>query len=383
MYIFYWFFYCDCDTSVIGMKIRVLMLITDLELGGAPLYVRQLACVLDPSRFDIHVACLAPQGPVADDLVQNSIPTTCLGAKAPWDLRVLPRLARLIADFKPHILHCSLLHANVTGRIVGAFCQTPHIIATIHTAEQTKPWHLIAENLSCRLSDLTVCVSNSVARHVRRFSHVPAARLRVIPNGIDWQRFSRARPLAPTKSPLNPEKTTLIYIGRLDPIKNIDLLIRAAAHINESHPLQLMIVGDGPERRLLEHLTDKLRIKDCVIFTGFRRDTERCLKSADIFIIPSRTEGMSLATLEAMASGLPVVASRTAGLADMIDHQKTGLLVQPQNLSELQSAIETLITNPTLARKLARNAKKHIKQNFSLAPMINAYSNLYKSIYHP
>ena len=361
------------------MKIRILLLATDLNLGGAPLVVKQLACGLDKARFEVHVAGLAGTGPVADDLCDAKIPTTCLGATGPTDLRILGRLARLIYQFRPHILHCFLLHANVIGRIVGRLLNVPFIFASIRTAERHKRWHLTAENLTCRLGDLTLCVSPSVRYHTRRFSHVPAGRVRVIPNGVNVDLFAAARPADLASVGLERKRNTLIFVGRLDPVKNLDLVIRTLPRLLSQHNLQLLIVGDGPQRVALETLVGQMGLTNRVAFAGFQRHPERFLAAADIFVIASTTEGMSGATLEAMAVGLPVVAAHCPGLTDIIDDRSTGLLVQRLTTDSFCQAISLLAGDPAYAAQLGRAGQERVSQAFTLSAMVREYSLLYEN----
>jgi len=354
------------------------MLITDLEVGGAPLFVRDLACGLDASRFEVRVACLAGVGPVAQELRARSIRTYCLGAKGWWDVRVFYRLAGLIGSYRPHIVHCSLVHANVVGRIVALAGNAGHVIATVHTAGQAKGWHVIAENLTCRLSETTVCVSQSVCRHVHRFSRVPDRRLRVIVNGIDCERFSGVQGFSADEAGIVSGKVTLVFVGRLDPVKNIDILLHAVAQLRGKGDPQLVIIGDGPLRASLERQTAQLGLTDRAWFMGCRRDVERWLKTADIFVQPSRWEGMSLSVLEAMAGGIPIVAGRCPGLIDMIEDGRTGLLVAPGDIQALSGAIDRLIGDPQYADGLARAAEGHVRRHFSLSAMIDAYTRLYE-----
>lgn len=362
------------------MKICLLHLITDLEVGGAPLFVKNLACGFDPSRFDVRVACLAPEGPLARELREHGIATHCLGARGAWDIRVFYRLARLINQFRPDILHCTLVHANVTGRLVGRFCNVPYIVATIQTAEQGKKWHLTAENLTCRLSDMTVCISRSVFHHTRRFSNVPLSRLCIIPDAIDCGRFADARPVDPAKFNLPLGKINIIFVGRLDPVKNIDVLIRAMQALSSQLNVQLLILGDGPQRNFLEQLTRDLHLSHCVRFIGSQRNVEQWLTLADVFVLPSKWEGLGISALEAMAAGVPIVASRTTGLVDIIQDGKTGLLVTPGDVEGLSAAVSRLINTPDLACRLARAAREHVRRNFSLDAIVLAHTQLYVNL---
>jgi len=368
------------------MRRRVLLLCTDLEVGGAPLILRHLAHGLTTTLqddipqgrfFEVQVACLGAEGAISGQLRQQGIITHCLGACRQWDIRVFYRLAKLIQQFQPHILHSHLFHANVAGRIVGSILSVPHVISTIHTVEKGKRWHNKVENLTCRLSHKTTCVSPSVYQHAARNIHIPESRLQVIPNAIDVVRFAYAEPIDLAEFHLDSNKTTLVFVGRLDPVKNVDVLLQATARISQEQDVQLLLVGDGPERERLETLTETLNLTDGVRFAGQRLDVERILKAADIFILPSQWEGMPMSAQEAMASGLPVIASRTEGIVDIIEDNATGLLVTPGSVEQLAHAICRLIQNPPLAQQLSHAAQQKARALFSMESIVQSYAELY------
>jgi len=363
------------------MAIRVLLLVTDLEVGGAPLVVKDLACGLaEEEGFHVEVACLAGAGPIAAELRQTGIAAHCLGARGPWDARVFYRLARLIAHLQPHVLQCALMHANLAGRVIGRLLSVPHVVAGIHTPEKGKRWHLVLENLTARLSDVTVCISPSVQRHVRCHAHLPASHLVVIPNGIDVLRLAAAPPAPLADLHLDPSRRTVLFVGRLDPVKAVDVLLHALVPVLARHDAQLLIIGDGPERPRLEQLAGRLQLGGRVCFAGTRRDVPNWLKAADLFILPSRWEGLGVAALEAMAAGLPVIASRTDGLVDLIEHERTGLLVAPDDPAALAAAIVSLLDDPDRARRLSQAAQARAAHAFCRRTMIAAYADLYRRL---
>lgn len=360
------------------MTKRILLLLTDLEIGGAPILARNLACRLAATGFEVAVACLAAEGPIAAELRNAHIPTFALGARNACDLRVIPRLAVLFRRYRPHVLHCFCLHANIMGRLVGTAMAVPHIIASLHTCQPLPAWHHYAENLTCRLSRFTVCVSPSVARQTRQRSHVPLSRIRIIPNGIDFERFAIAAPHPLTSLGLDPHKRTVIFVGRLDPVKHIDDLLTACVSLIADMHLQILIVGDGPERVRLEKLSSQLGIAPDTHFLGPRRDIPSLLRAADVFVLPSLYEGMPCAVLEAMAAGIPIVASRAPGIVDILTHDRTALLVPPADPPTLQTALVTLLTDLACAQRLTTAARDHVRQNFTLDAMLDAYISLYR-----
>ena len=362
------------------MKKRILLVLTDLELGGAPLVARDLAGGLAARGYEMAVASLAGEGPVARDLRERGVATYPLGARDCWDLQVLPRLAHLLQRYRPHVLHCFLVHANVIGRLVGTACGVQHIIASLHTCQQSTWWHPIAETLTCRLSRTTICVSQSVAQHVRKSSHVPASRVRIIPNGIDFGRFANAQPLSPTSLGLDPDKQTILFVGRLDPVKRVKDLLTASVEIIRKQAVQLLIVGDGCECKPLQNLAQNLGIAGDTHFLGTRRDVERILKSADLLVLPSLWEGMPCALLEAMAARVPIAASRTSGVVDLIADGQTGLLFEPGDIGGIAGAVLRLLGDRGYADAMAVAAQDLVRTKFTLDAMLDAYATLYGQI---
>lgn len=360
------------------MTKRILLLLTDLEIGGAPILARDLACRLAATGFDVAVACLAAEGPIAAELRNANIPTFPLGARNACDLRVIPRLAVLLRRYRPDVLHCFCVHANIIGRLVGTAMTVPRIIASLHTCQPLPAWHHCAETLTCRLSRFTVCVSPSVARQTCRRSHVPAGRIRIIPNGIDFDRFATATPHPLTSLGLDPHKRTVIFVGRLDPVKRIDDLLAACVSLVADMPLQIIVVGDGPERIRLERLSKQLGIAPDTHFLGLRRDIPALLRAADVFVLPSLYEGMPCAVLEAMAGGIPIIASHAPGIVDVLTHDRTALLVPPADPPSLQMALLTLLTDTAYAQRLTTAARDHVRRNFTLDTMLRAYTSLYR-----
>lgn len=362
------------------MPKRLLILVTDLEVGGVPLLIKSIALGLDTKLFDVHVACLSPQGPISEELTEAGIATYAFNAKGPWDLRVALRFAKLVADLRPEVLFTALVHANFIGRLVGRFMGVRHIFASIHTTEKKKLWHLQLENLFCRLSEKTVCISKSVLTQVREVCRVPESKLELIPNGIDADLFINADTAPLDIAGSRPDKTTLIFVGRLDAVKGVDVLIRAVSILNNSQDnLQLLIVGDGPKREELQALTHKLMVSENIIFLGTRRDITPLLSYADIKVMPSYWEGLGIAAIEAMASGIPVIASNVEGLNEVIRHKVTGILVPPGNPEKLAEAIDSIAANPLLCEQWGRNGRKIAIQEYSFIKMIKSYTDLYNA----
>jgi glycosyltransferase involved in cell wall biosynthesis len=169
-------------------------------------------------------------------------------------------------------------------------------------------------------------------------------------------------------------------VGRLDPIKNYDLLLKAFDKINSKNKIRLIIVGDGPERKHLENLKNKLSCRDRIVFMGERKNLNEILRWLDIFVLPSKNEGMSNTILEAMATGLPVIATKVGGNPELVSNNITGLLISNGDVEELRQAITYYLENPKAIKIHGKRARIETECRFSLEKMIKKYEELYISI---
>ena len=362
------------------MSKRLLILVTDLEVGGVPLLIKNIALGLDGRDFEVHVACLSPPGPIFEELAASGIPTYALNARGPQDFIVAFRLAKLLSCLRPDVLFTALVHANFMGRLVGRLLGIRRIFSSIHTVEKEKRWHLQLENLFCRLSNKTVCVSNAVYRQVKEVCHAPLNQLELILNGVDVEDFNKIEESSIKIPGLFPDRTVLIFVGRLDAVKGVDVLIRAVSILNEKmDTIHLLIVGDGAIRSELEALTTKLNLSDKVSFLGTRRDIPSLLRLADIKVMPSYWEGLPVSAIEAMAAGIPVIASNVEGLNEVVRESVTGILVPPGNPEMLAKAIVRCAANPQLCEEMGKNGKKVAMRDFSFQRMITSYKHLFYS----
>lgn len=209
-------------------------------------------------------------------------------------------------------------------------------------------------------------------------------KLLVIPNGIDTSRFSAVPSVRSAVQhelglPLNAR--VIGTVGRLSRPKSHDVLLRAAAPmLAGSEGARLLFVGDGPERGNLERLAARLGVSDHVVFTGNRDDVARLLNAMDVFVLSSRSEGLPLVVIEAMATKLPVVASAVGGVPSVIDHEQTGLLVSTSDDLALRIAIGQVLGNEDFARGLGHRARAVVMERFSSQQMCRAHLSLYSRL---
>ena len=285
-----------------------------------------------------------------------------------------------LRDIQPDIVH---LH---TGRAdwLGGLATRKLGLPAITTRRMDRP---IKRNLRTRIVygscvQRAIAISHSVGRQLVA-AGVPETMTRVIHSAVDTDALHPVRGRDATRAGfgVSPDSVCLLAIAALVPRKGIDVLLCSVARLRDTgfKPV-LWIAGDGPERTRLTRLAKRENIADQVLFLGQRDDAADLLVASDIFVLPSRQEGLGVASLEAMALGRPVVASRVGGLAEVVDDGRSGLLVPPDDPEALGDAIARLLENPELRARLGAEGPRRIREDFSADRMVRAYQKLYNDV---
>jgi len=218
---------------------------------------------------------------------------------------------------------------------------------------------------------ITLCSQSNAEALTAGFSDFQIVQ---IPNGVDADYF---KPVAIEKRAGN----RVVFIGRLDQWKGVDFLIQAfKTLLADGVPAHLDILGDGPDRDKLQQQAADLGLQDDITFHGAVHGVAPYLQQASLFVLPSLSEGMPNVVLEAMACGLPVIATRVGGIVDIIDNGENGLLVEAQHAEQLCEAIKEVLTNKELAQRLGMAARKTIEERFSLPVIVHCYGTLYQEL---
>jgi sugar transferase (PEP-CTERM/EpsH1 system associated) len=366
-----------------GDSFPILYLITELGVGGAQTALLRLLTGLDRDRFPPIVACLYNgDGTVARQIRALDIPVTDLGMTAKWRWDGLWRLYCLLRRERPTILHTWMFHANVPGRVLGRLAGVPIIISSERTMGQERRWRYWLNRTTDPLTDRVVCVSESVAAFAAQTIGICPAKLVVIPNGIplgDFQPGGRAKVRADLGIP--PAALVVGTVGRLQSVKGTTYLLEAFACLAPDHPgAILLLVGDGPQRVQLEGMAQRLGVSERVRFLGSRSDVSRLLQAMDVFVLASIWEGMPNAALEAMAVGLPVVATAVGGTPEVVVDGETGLLVPARDPDALARAVAHLLHDPELWRRMGQAGRRRVEQHFSEAQMVRQTERLYDEL---
>src|SRR5579871_4600060 len=259
-----------------------------------------------------------------------------------------------------------------------------HIVSGIRVAEKRTRAPLWLDRWTNRLVDQNVCVSQAVADFSVREAHLDPQKITVIPNGVDAERFSDAQAENLSEWGVAPGDPIFISVGRLDPQKGLTFLLEAMRALLQEHPRgHLLLVGEGTARAALSDWICEHHLVDSIHLLGWRSDVPELLKSATCLVRSSLWEGMPNVVLEAMASGLPVVATQVEGMTELLQNQSTGILVPPGSASELAAAMTWIIDNPLKARQLGQNGESLVRREFSWQKMVASYEELYLRLLAP
>ncbi len=366
-----------------GRPIRVMMVITDLEVGGTPLDVHRLATSLPRDRFRVLVASLADAGPVGAMLRDAGVPVKACCARGVADLAAMRRLVQITRQFRPDVVHSFLFHANMAARLAGLLVgRSPgRLVCSILTVEIERRWHLWAEAMTCRLCRCVIGNSASVVDHLFRAGHVPRSRLRLIPGGLDVDSIAAARPVARADLGVPDGVPLVLWVGRLDPVKGLDELIEATALlVRRGRPLRVLLAGVGRYESTVRALIAKTRMGPFVRLLGRRDDVASLVAAADCFVFPSRSEGLPNALIEAMAAGKPIVATDAPGCRDLIRDGVTGLLAPVRSPVGLANAIDRLLGDPVLGSRLGRAAREWARTHHAWRRVCGRWVELYEEV---
>lgn len=358
---------------------RILHIIESLEFGGAEKVLVDLANEFAKQQHAVTILCLKRIGALRAAL-DARVEVECLHL-AEGSHYVLPwQLARMIRRERYDVVHAHTWGVLYESALGGLLAKSPAVVFTSH-GNYPPPAHsllrrikrrarLVLEGRVLRRIDMTVPVSDAIKHEIS--TREPTARIETIHNGIE------VLPLVePPGRPLRGNVFRLITVGRMAPVKNHALLLEAVAELRNDVQVQLDIVGDGSERAAMEKLAHSLGVAGQVRFLGFRNDVRAHLAHADVFVITSDYEGISIAILEAMRAGLPVVATDVGGIRETVIDGETGIVVPPRARPELVTALRTLAKDTARRKGLGEAAYAYFKREFALEHMVTRYRELY------
>lgn len=365
--------------------IHVVHVLDSLAIGGME---NGVVNVINAARHGLRhtVVTMTADGPLSDRLPAG-VAVHCVAKRAGIDLRAIARLARLFRRLRPDVVHSrnwGAFDAVVAARLAGVRA----VVHGEHGREASDPLGLNARRNRIRrvlgpLVSRFVTVSFDLRRWLVGTVGIPAGKVLTIHNGVDTARFSDGDPTEARRTLGLPADAPVIgTVGRLDPVKDqAGLLAAFAAFPDSPSGPRLAIVGEGPCRQMLESEIARLHLTGRAHLCGERRDIPSVLKAFDVFALPSRAEGISNTILEAMATGLPVVATDVGGNPELVEPDVTGRLVPAADPAALETALRSYVSDPYLRAQHGKAGRERVLQHFSLERMAQAHTDLYASLH--
>jgi glycosyltransferase involved in cell wall biosynthesis len=311
----------------------------------------------------------------------TGVPFTVLGLnpglRRPFDVA---RIRTFFARSQPHIVHTFLLTASLYGRAAAIWAGVPIVIGTeVNIYEHKRPHHVFAERLLMKGTDAVVASAGSVRDYYIDQVHADPGRVEVIYNAVDWSALNTTTTRAATRAALGigADAHVITIIARLTEQKAHGVLFDAIERTPELSNVQLLVVGDGELRERLVARVERSALSGRVHFTGARRDLGDLLAASDVFVMPSLWEGLPLSLVLAMGAGLPVVATRVAGIPEIVTDDESGLLVKPGDRAALGAALARLAHDAALRARLGAAAREFVRPRFGADDYVRRVTALY------
>lgn len=348
-----------------------------LILGGTEGQFVEVVRNLNRSRWRLHIGCVRVEGPNLARLEAEGIHPLSVGGgsfRSPGSALAVVRFARHLQARRIRLIHSFDFYSNVFGVLAARLARVPAVIASQRDLGELKPpLERRVHQAVLRLARYVVVNSEAVADRLTASGTVPEPRIVVIPNGVDMARFAPAPGVRARR-----DRITVGTVAKLRPEKALEELVRAAAEIRWRHPAARFVIwGEGPCRPGLERLIRGLGLEGVVELRGATVQPEAVLRDLDIFVLSSISEACPNTVLEALATRLPVVASRVGGIPALITDGKDGLLVAPGDHASLARAIIRLIEDPAFAAALGARGRELVQREFGLDRMLARMEALY------
>lgn len=377
----------DMD-GVNGPSRRIDFHVTSLSKGGAETQLVRVATAMARSGWRVRIITLIALNEYVQTLDEAGIWVDSLHIpRGRYDPRALTRLVRLLRRDRPAVLCTFMFHANVLGRVAARLAGVRHVVSSIRNTVFGGQWSDRLMRWTDPLSEVTTTNSRMAAAQLVDRGVVPPHKMQVVPNGIDLS--SLVSGLSATTSiealtglPDDPERFDWLCVGRLEPQKDHATLLRAIAILNSAgHRSHLFIVGRGALEAEIRGMIVELGLAGDVTVLGQREDVASLMRACDALVLPSRWEGLPNVVMEALAVGLPVVATAVGGTPELIEDGTTGLLAPPSDAAALAGRMATLMTMASEARTAMIEAgHDHLRNTYDLDAVTRQWRSLFEQV---
>ena len=380
---------------------RVLRVIARLNMGGPAHHVSLLSGRLDPGRYQtllVHGSVGRGEESLHDVAAREGCTERLVPSLRPEinpirDLRALGALIRIVRGFRPHIVHTHTAKAGMLGRLAAVLAGHPrplivhtyhgHVLEGYFGSMGSWLYRLLEHGLGA-VSDCLIGVSGATVDDLVRLRIAPRSKFRVLPIGLDLAPFLRAGSddglALRAQAGVRSEEILVTFVGRLVPIKRVDLALEAIARARAlGAPARLAIIGDGDLRDELERLAHGLGLEDAVAFLGYREDMTEVTAGSEIALLTSDNEGTPVSLIEAAAAGTPAVSTQVGGVEEVVTGD-SGILVERNDAAGLAHAIVRLADDPDERARMGNHARQHVSVRFSVERLLQDVDELYRGL---
>jgi glycosyltransferase involved in cell wall biosynthesis len=377
--------FAEYESGVKATKrpLRVMFVITSLDVGGAETLLVNLLRRLDRTRIAPELCCLKTLGTLGEQMARE-VPAHHGLLKHKLDVRVLGRLTKLLREREiDAVVTVGAGDKMFWGRLAARRARVPVVISALHSTGWPDEITFLNRRLT-PLTDAFVAVAGRHARYLVEQEKLPASRMVVIPNGVDTEVF-RPRPknlelLKEFGIPAGAPVAGIVALLRSE--KNHELFLQMAARATRELPdAHFLVIGDGPRREELQRLAVELGVNEQVHFVGRRAEVPELLGLLDVFVLTSQMEANPVSILEAGATAKPVVATAVGSIPETVLEGQTGFLVEPGDVRMLSKRVLEVLTNPGAAQRMGAAARQHIVQNWSIEQMVLGYEELIERVF--
>lgn len=362
---------------------NILMLTTHLNAGGIASYLAILSKGLVDRGHRVIVG--SSGGDREEDFRNIGVTLVGLSVRTKSEMSPLlwlsvPKVLNVIREHDVDVIHAHTRVTQVLAWTAGRLSHKPYV-ATCHGFFKPR---FFRRMIRC-WGDRTIAISPAVQRHLVDDFAISPSTIDQVTTGIELDKYriptEELRLSAQRRWGLYVDEKVIGIIARLSDVKGQDILLRAMPRVVRDFPnVKLALIGEGKMETELKQLSDTLRLQKNVLFFPIVNQTVEWLAALDIFVMPSRKEGLGLSVMEAQAMGLPVVASRTGGLESLVEDGVTGFLVDPENPEALAEALLRLLKNPALSRSIGSAARRKAEQEYGAEKMVEKIIKVYEKV---
>ncbi|MHC4190259.1 MAG: glycosyltransferase [Planctomycetota bacterium] len=352
---------------------KIVHINSEFSWGGGEAQTYYLVKGLENRGIE-NILIAQPNSALAEKVKEGQIKLIEIYMKGEWDIVAVLKLRKILKKIKPDVLHLHTSHAHTLGLLAGKLAKAKKIVAT---RRMDFPIGGFFSRLKYNKVDKIVGISEIIKEILVR-GGVKEEKITVIYSAADRAPVTEKSDLQ-ERLGLKRDYRILGTVASLVERKGHRYLFEATVKVKEEFPqIKLLVVGEGPLKKDLKKLAEKLSSENEIIFTGFRKDIPEILSILDVFVSASLKEGLGVSLLEAANYGLPIVATNAGGIPEVVEDGVTGFLVPPKDSEALAEKIIYLLSHPKEARKMGENGKERVRKNFSVEQMVNSYTKLYE-----